>query len=114
MILWLSMVLANENRRIVKSETECSKWSLFSRLSSDKHQSLQILKKVKFFLGICYIQQVYILPSFRVLAYMVLSLFSPGSDVNFISIVLFNILKNRPGCLFIRTFFTEEFLYPLA
>ena len=23
-------------------------------------------------------------------------------------------IKNRPGCLFIRTFFTEEFLYPLA
>ena len=22
--------------------------------------------------------------------------------------------KNRPGCLFIRTFFTEEFLYPLT
>ena len=22
--------------------------------------------------------------------------------------------KNRPGCLFIRTVFTEEFLYPLA
>ena len=22
--------------------------------------------------------------------------------------------KNRPGCLFIRTFFTEEFLYPLS
>ena len=24
------------------------------------------------------------------------------------------VFKNRPGCLFIRTFFTEEFLYPLA
>ena len=24
------------------------------------------------------------------------------------------LLKNRPGCLFIRTFFTEEFLYPLT
>ena len=23
-------------------------------------------------------------------------------------------IKNRPGCLFIRTFFTEEFLYPLT
>ena len=23
-------------------------------------------------------------------------------------------LKNLPGCLFIRTFFTEEFLYPLT
>ena len=39
MILWLSMVLANENWRIVKSETECSEWSLSSRLSSDKHQN---------------------------------------------------------------------------
>ena len=23
-------------------------------------------------------------------------------------------VKNRPGCLFIRTFFTEEFIYPLT
>ena len=24
------------------------------------------------------------------------------------------VVKNLPGCLFIRTFFTEEFLYPLT
>ena len=24
------------------------------------------------------------------------------------------VFKNRPGCLFIRTFFTEEFIYPLT
>ena len=24
------------------------------------------------------------------------------------------LLKNRPGCLYVRTFFTEEFLYPLT
>ena len=28
--------------------------------------------------------------------------------------VAFASIKNRPGCLFIRTFFTEEFLYPLT